>query len=466
MNIKRYVAPDMRRALKKVSEDLGSEAVILSNRKTAQGVELWASGGEVKASEVPAGLPDLPPHAEQKNDAGNQGNIIRAKRKESQLEASLKKIKKSTVSDTPNINAIKKEMASFKEQIRLQNKMLTDLMQIVSKQDLKSRPVIEQVKQESERKKTKNSDRTIRNSDEIENHSNDEDQTRKSHNAIKTDKRMAKSVSDAQETLVSQFRDMGLSSRLANYLVERRDDWTGGCDLLASSIKTSSTPIWSERPVNSGKSKFVALLGPTGVGKTTTIAKLALRFRQSNSVKQMALVTLDPGRLGSKDYLNSFAKQLGCDYYEKTSDLSLNSILKRCADKCLVLIDTIGYSVNDRGWHEQQAELLDCEQSIYPCLVLPSTQQRAVLEAICYDYQRYQYRECIISKLDECVSLGEVLNTVVEHCLTVKYVTDGTSLTDDLHQPDGVKLVQFAEHLGQHAWQHITNKMSFYAGVA
>jgi flagellar biosynthesis protein FlhF len=176
----------------------------------------------------------------------------------------------------------------------------------------------------------------------------------------------------------------------------------------------------------------VALIGPTGVGKTTTTAKLAARAVVRYGADKVALITTDSYRIGAHEQLRIYGKILGVEVHavRDTEDLRLTlSALKR---KHLVLIDTMGLGQRDSRVAEQ-TEMFNAT-GVQRLLLLNATSGGDTLDDVVHKYNGSGVIGCIPTKLDEAGSLGTVLDVAVRHKLALHYITSGQRVPEDLHE--------------------------------
>lgn len=187
-----------------------------------------------------------------------------------------------------------------------------------------------------------------------------------------------------------------------------------------------------------------ALTGPTGVGKTTTTAKIAARCVVRYGAQSLGLVTTDSYRIGAQDQLRIYGKILGVSVHTAPDALALNQVLDTLRDKRLVLIDTMGIGQRDERVAEQLAILDECK--VGRVLLLAATSQLEIFEDVieAYDARHgdagdLQLRTdngVILTKVDEAVKLGSVVDTLIRHKLRLQYVGTGQRVPEDLHLPD------------------------------
>ena len=177
----------------------------------------------------------------------------------------------------------------------------------------------------------------------------------------------------------------------------------------------------------------IALLGPTGVGKTTTIAKLAAQFAMKYGADQVALITTDTYRIGAHEQLATYGKIMGCSVRVAKDADELSEILYQFREKRLVLIDTAGMGQRDVRLSEQLDTLMrNSRVNIQSYLVISSTSQRRVVEEALAHFKRIALSGCILTKVDESIGLGEVLSVTMQHALPITYVTTGQRVPEDI----------------------------------
>lgn len=187
-----------------------------------------------------------------------------------------------------------------------------------------------------------------------------------------------------------------------------------------------------------------ALTGPTGVGKTTTVAKLAARCTLKHGPASLALITTDTYRIGAHEQLRIYGKILGVPVYVIKDEADLQLTLSDLQNKHLILIDTVGMSQRDRRLSEQVALLSGGGRSIKRLLLLSANGQGSTLEDVVRSYQTEDMDGCILTKIDEAISIGPALDVIVRHKLPLHYVTNGQRVPEDLHLANSVYLVDRA----------------------
>ena len=189
------------------------------------------------------------------------------------------------------------------------------------------------------------------------------------------------------------------------------------------------------------KGGIYALVGPTGVGKTTTVAKLAARCTLKHGPSSLALITTDTYRIGAHEQLRIYGKILGVPVYSVKDEADLQLTLADLANKHLVLIDTVGMSQRDRRIAQQIALLCERGQDVKRLLLLSATAHGSTLDDVVHAYRGQGMSGCILTKVDEAMSLGPVLDVAIRHKLPVHYVTNGQRVPEDLHLANAPYLV-------------------------
>lgn len=197
-----------------------------------------------------------------------------------------------------------------------------------------------------------------------------------------------------------------------------------------------------------------ALLGPTGVGKTTTIAKLAARCVLKHGAPSLALITTDSYRIGAHEQLKIYGKILNVPVYAVKNEAELNRTLIDLSNKHLVLIDSAGMSQRDHRIREQLA-LLSGNPLVQRILLLSATAQSGTLDDVVRAYQGHGFAGTILTKIDEALSLAPVLDVAVRHKLSIHYVTNGQRVPEDLHLAQAHYLVDRAMKCAPQAPHHV-----------
>lgn len=255
---------------------------------------------------------------------------------------------------------------------------------------------------------------------------------------------------DTQVALREHLARLGLSAELVNEL-SRKAEQNG--ERLSKAWKMSLARISQQLPVASHldieRGGTFAFVGPTGVGKTTTLAKLAAQYSLKNGPGKVALISMDTHRVGAVEQLRALSRILEVPLRTVDEQNSLMTTLASLRNFPLVLIDTAGFRHGDQRLHEQ-LEQLDQNPAVQRLLVLSSFSQAQTLKASIHAYRpRLDRDACVISKIDEASSLGEVISVVTERHLPLAYITDGQQIPDDIHRANGHNLVTSAVKLAK-----------------
>lgn len=210
-------------------------------------------------------------------------------------------------------------------------------------------------------------------------------------------------------------------------------------------------PVLDNEDALLGRGGVFALMGPTGVGKTTTTAKLAARAVMRHGADRVALLTTDSYRIGAHEQLRIYGRILGVAVHAVKDAADLSLALSELRNKHMVLIDTIGMSQRDRAVPEQVSMLCASHLPVQRLLLLNASSQGDTLREVVHAYgsregaaQQSGLAGCIITKLDEANGVGAVLDTVMRHRLPVHYLSNGQKVPEDLQVAGRGTLVEQA----------------------
>lgn len=270
-----------------------------------------------------------------------------------------------------------------------------------------------------------------------------------------------------QAKQVAQMLSAGFSPALVRAISEKLpadyNEAQAATWLQDSLIRNLAVPGEENEMVDRGG--VYALVGPTGVGKTTTAAKLAAKCVVKYGVKSLGLITIDRYRIGAEDQLRAYGKILGVAVHAAHDAQSLSDLIAQMRDKHLVLIDTVGMGQRDARLNDLMQMLNS--PAIERVLFLNASAQAETLEDVVRLYSGgteqapsdvrprplgkgfRRLRKVIISKLDEAVKYGFVLDCLIRHKLEMQYVTNGQRVPEDLHPANPQYLVHRAlKHRG------------------
>ncbi len=451
MQVKRYFAQDMRRALQKVREELGDEAVILSNRTLENGVEVIASPysnqqlsqkwEHQKGVNAFAKKIDVDPYDRQDHSSHDFKSNDKTQQHVEILER----------------NALKNR--EFIENLMKKNKSLSsDYKKIKTAPSSESKKIVYQSSGDQ-----LSSDDSVSVKDKKSKRSPVSNAYKEEVESLKVEVKLLKELLKSQLTqtnwvnfnysqpissyLFKQLAILGFSSSIAcdwletaSQYVDLKQAWEHILDKIIQDVPIRRMPFAQETSI-------IALVGPTGAGKTTTLAKLAAQHMLEQGKDGIALVTTDTYRIGAQEQLQTMGRIMGVPVKIAENQQSLTEILETLSDKRLVLVDTAGLTRHDQGWEDQWLTIKNHQKIIKTLLVLPCTQQELILNRVVEDFKSLDLHGCIFTKLDESSSLGEVLSVVIKHNLPITYVADGLSIPEDIHMAHADDIVHHAVKL-------------------
>ena len=394
MKIKRYLDKDMRHVLRRVREDQGPDAVILSNRRVDEGIEVIAALDYDEAlmrhatgtpadstaqinSDVLARIAedDVEPPAPPTREILS-AELTRNSGVSEDVTATVTPVR--SAGDDQSLRQMQDELSSMRGLLE------TQLSDLVWKDAAERFPLRTQV---------------LRN-----------------------------------------LARIGISPDIASIVVDRlgpveavKNLWSAPLTALAQSL-----PVINDNLLQEGGT--IALIGPTGVGKTTTIAKIAARFAMNNWADDIALVSADAYRIGAKEHLTAFANIIGANVYSASSADELSATLTRLQDKKLILIDTEGRSQRDRDLSDRLAAYASNAERVRYYLTLSAATQEAALDETIRTFNKVPLEGCIVTKVDEAAQLGCVMSALIRNDLPLAWLSDGQRIPDDLHSAARKKL--------------------------
>lgn len=422
MKIKRFVADDMRTALRKVSETLGADAVILSNNRIDEGIEI------VAAIDYDESLINEP----SRNQATKKENPFIKDDKElsrSHIEERNRQAALDDVKYARNIPPASPSSFDAKEIVK-QFQASASISSVKNDNDhlWTEEPAFMEMQSElkSLRGLLVNQLSSLSWGNEVHYH-------------------------PLRSRLLQRLMSLGLSPKLSKDIAasvnEEKDfehNWRLALGELAHRIPVGENEIIE-------KGGVVALVGATGVGKTTTIAKLAARYTLKHGPHRVALITTDNYRVAAQEQLRSYARIMGIPMRVTGDADSLREALDSLHDKELILIDTAGMSQRDMMLNKQfamlQAESLPV---IKTYLTLATNCQRGVLTETGNKFKEMNLAGCILTKVDETTSMGGALTVAIENNLPISYFCDGQQVPEDIHLARAHSIVSRSVSVMQH----------------
>jgi flagellar biosynthesis protein FlhF len=365
MKIQRFFAATAREALTQVREALGPDAIIISNRNVADGVEILAS------------------HEQDFTNAVEASHLAN--------QASAQTGKADTCKEESTINLPSHDANTILEEIRAMRGSLESQLSRLNWAEQQQR-------------------------------------------------------FPAKSGILSDLLAIGFSASLCRYLVENTPadhnveqglNWAKDTLLRNLSVLKSEAEILDEGGI-------YALVGPTGVGKTTTTAKLAARCVIRHGPSKLALITTDSYRIGAHEQLRIYGKILGVMVHSVRDETDLKIALNELKNKHTVLIDTVGMSQRDQMVAEQIAMLSGSRIPIKRLLCLNATSTIETLNEVILSYRGSELAGCILTKLDEAVTLSNALEALLRQKLKLFYVGTGQRVPEDLELANAKALLERA----------------------
>ncbi len=249
--------------------------------------------------------------------------------------------------------------------------------------------------------------------------------------------------------LLRELSEIGVAQDLADHLVGQLPagvDLTQGRRFTVAGL-SQYLLVTGDRWLDSGGR--VAFIGATGVGKTTVLAKLAVRWILRHGPKELALVASDTVRIGAQDQMHALGQLLGVPVHVPERFEALPQLLSRLNRHRLVLIDTPGASVRDGQFEARLTVLASCAPLLEPALVLAASTQAGALEETIQRCAALKPASCLLTKMDEAASLGGALSALIRARLPVSYVSDGQRVPEDLRPARALELVTQAVRLAK-----------------
>lgn len=233
----------------------------------------------------------------------------------------------------------------------------------------------------------------------------------------------------------------GFSARLAKDLLANLptgQNYADGMRYLKAAM-AQQMPMLEDEDALMNEGGIYALMGPTGVGKTTTTAKLAARCVMRFGPEKLALVTTDSYRIGAYEQLRIYGQILGVSVHAVKDAVDLELVLSDLKDKHMVLIDTVGMSQRDRAVSDQIAMLCGASRPVKRLLLLNAASHGDTLNEVVQAYRNgvsgaggTALSGCIFTKVDEATHPGALIDTVIRHQLPVHYISSGQKVPEHL----------------------------------
>lgn len=426
MKVKRFTVANMQVGLKTISETLGPEAVILSNRRLHDGLEIVAG---VEEADYARFVDSQPPQDDSASD------IIKAEPSTHQpLDQETMQQLFSVMSD--------KNKRAFGQTSTEGRQAMPRSAEPPSRPQAKTPPVKATTVESLPDRDVKVSPSPDRQSFDLLRQEIDglkallKEQTEQLKEPSPT-----VDMSVQYERLEARLQTLGFSSSFTRKLLTHYDrdesldrNWR---QLMARIATALPAPLYE--PLSHGGT--FALTGPTGAGKTTTIAKLAAHAVKKQGAESIAVISLDWFQVGGQEILKSVTDILGVDFYPLTEQDSLQNTLARLTGKSLVLIDTSGSAEALKHWRGQMTDT-SLGNRIQSLLVLPATMTPSAVGQFVQQLNGPRFHGVVLSKVDESASFGGALEPVLRHRWPLWYITTGQNIPQDIELADGRQLTR------------------------
>ncbi|KZN12916.1 flagellar biosynthesis protein FlhF [Marinomonas sp. TW1] len=454
MQIRRFRAPDMRQAIRKVRDAVGPDAVILSNQRLPTGeIEIVAAldyDGSMPTSMTKGAASTRSDYTRQTSTESPSSKQDTAQ--DPSLDY-LERIERAKQQNSPD--SLSSQTNSAPVNSRYGHPAETPTQQVSSSSPRHNQPKTTQFDMpataDGELPEVEEA-LSIRHSDSTQQLKEMEKELQ-SVRAMLEERQKADSSSKGKRDSLEmkarqQLKGLGLSDLVASRLMDdidlkgREDDWNRLLAHLADYI-----PVRSNGSELSG---CIAFMGPTGVGKTTSIGKIAAQHVLKHGSDGVVLITTDTYRIAAHEQLRTFGRILNVPVEVVNEYSDLNEVLAKYAHYSLVLVDTAGMNPRDSNLERQLLMMKRARAGLKKLLVLPCTSQRQVLKTVVDVYSQVQLDGCVLSKLDESASLGEAISVVIEEGLPVVYLADGQRIPDDIEPARAHNLISRAVYTAEH----------------
>jgi flagellar biosynthesis protein FlhF len=410
MKIKRYMAESMRAALAQVRVEQGPDAVILSSRRVAEGIEVIAAvdydealfaGATQKRTSVAAAETLQPPAAARSPEAS------------------------STPSPPSSPMSLFDQMLASEEVFRLVMPSDQDEEAPTDAAPTAVAPTAAAPARQSTSAPDGGYHEMQRELKELREMLRGELAHMSWHEKRPKDPLQARVLEQLTAMDIAPDVAVALAARTPK-VPDSKDSSNLTVELLATYLRV----VDKLKPVNGG---VIALVGATGAGKTTTIGKLATRWSMQHGSQDLALVSTDGYRVGARDQLMTYSRLLGAPLHTANSGEELAQALERLKSKKLILIDTAGMGPRDVRLKEQLAALKLGAARARVFLALPAHGEANALDEAVRSFANLTPDACVLTKVDEAASLGAALSTILRHKLRIAYLCNGQRVPEDLH---------------------------------
>ncbi len=397
MKIRRYIAKDMRQALNQVREVQGPDAVILSSRRTEEGVEVVAAvdfeaetviQNSVVATEYTSAAPT--------DFARSMQSIANKSAEHAPQHPGRSEFipTNSGKQPAPQAASTDEETSDMGAELCTLRRMLETQLATLAWNDLTRRAPL-------------------------------------------------------QSALLKELTQLGFAQALAIEVVSQipaRLEWHEA-QRMALAIIAKRIVTDSERWLDQGG--MVAFVGATGVGKSTLVAKLAARWVLRHGPRDLVLISADSVRMGAQDQIQNLGRLLGVPTYSIDQINELGAVLNTVSRHRLVLIDTAGFSQRDARLSAELALLATSHPQLETSLVVSASSQAGTLEETFLRFAAAAPKSCVLTKVDEATSLGGSISALTRHAVPLAYMSEGQRIPEDLSPARAHQLVARAVELAR-----------------
>lgn len=439
MKIKRFVAKDIRLAMRMVKDELGADAVIMSNKSVDEGVEIVAARDfDEQAIQSKLNSQESSSDHTHKNNKKIELTNFETEKNKGHLIKSSRKIGADGTIPKRSLNRNIDQYVGYAEKINLASENSRSMVKNYKPQQTKpakqfSNQVTDTIKQPLA--VADGFMQEIRN--EIK-------ELKLALNTKLSDVSWNQGVQSnpVRSNLLHHLSGMGFSKKLSMKIVTRLDSHKDSEIAFekAKEMLVKVLPVVDDNLLEYGG--IFALVGPTGVGKTTTIAKLAAKFILKHGPRQVALITTDNYRIGAHEQLATYGRLLDVPVRVAANAGELRSHINSFNDKRLILIDTAGMSQRDMRLSEQIHILQQEDLPIKTYLVMSAATQYKAVNEIINAFKVFEPESSILTKLDETATQGSILSAIIEQQLPVSFMTNGQQVPEDICFPDAYTMIE------------------------
>ncbi len=256
--------------------------------------------------------------------------------------------------------------------------------------------------------------------------------------------------SPIQAAMLKELAQLGITQDLANSLVRKIPAELNFSAARRFALATVARTIQTTGDRWLEQGGVVAFAGPAGAGKTTLLAKLAARWVLRHGPRRIAIISADAVRIGAHEQMHMLGRLLGVTAHNVFDVAELPELLYELRGCQFIMIDTAGASPRDPELARRLRLLNQMQASIETSLVLPASTQAGAIDEVIQRFELAKPSSCVITRVDEAVSLGGMLSALVRHKLPAAYISDGQRVPEDLAPARSHTLVSRAVEIASH----------------